>query len=101
MMSLLESLILLDEMEVISSEDHGTGHLGGEDDSLEDSASDGNAGCEWAFLIDVLAVHGSLWGLETETDLLVVSGAGGGLLGENLLGVLEYTNLLLESLFGL
>ena len=40
MMSLLESVIFLDEMKVISSEDQGSGHFVGKDDSLEESASD-------------------------------------------------------------
>ena len=40
MMSLLESVVLLDVMKVISSKDHGSGHLGGENDTLHDSSSD-------------------------------------------------------------
>ena len=65
MMSLLESVILLDVMEVISSEGNSTSHLGTEDDTLEDSTSDGNVGGEWALLVDVLSLDGRLWGLET------------------------------------
>jgi hypothetical protein len=71
----------------------------GKHDTLEDSTSDRNVGCEWAFLINVLTVHSGLWGLETETNLLVESWSGGSLLGKGLLGVGEYTELLLESLF--
>ena len=39
-MSLLESVILLDEMKVISSKDNGSSHLVGKNDSFEKSASD-------------------------------------------------------------
>ena len=39
-MSLLESVILLDEMKVISSKDEGSSHFVGKDDSFEESASD-------------------------------------------------------------
>jgi hypothetical protein len=52
-MSLLESVILLDEMKVISSEDNGSSHLVGKDDTLEDSSSDLNVGGEWALLVNV------------------------------------------------
>ena len=41
-MSLLESVVLLDVVEVISSQDDGSGHLGGENDTLEDTAADGH-----------------------------------------------------------
>jgi len=34
---------------------------------LEDSSSDGDIGGEWALLVDVLTLNGSLWGLETYT----------------------------------
>ena len=64
-MSLLESVILLDEMEIISSEDNGSSHLVGKDDSLEESTSNGNLGGEWALMIDVLSFNGSLWSFET------------------------------------
>ena len=40
MMSLLESVILLDEMEIISSEDDGSSHFVGKNNSLEESTSD-------------------------------------------------------------
>ena len=39
-MSLLESVILLDEMKVISSKNNGSGHFVLEDNTLEDSSSD-------------------------------------------------------------
>ena len=64
-MSLLESVILLDEMEIISSEDNGSSHLVGKDDSLEESTSNGNLGGEWALMIDVLSFNGSLRSFET------------------------------------
>ena len=64
-MSLLESVILLDEMEIISSEDNSSGHLVGKDDSLEESTSNGNLGGEWALMIDVTSLNGRLWGFET------------------------------------
>lgn len=64
-MSLLESVILLDVMKVISSEGDSTGHLGTENDTFENSTSDGDWGGEWALLVDVRTLHGGDWGLET------------------------------------
>ena len=111
-MSLLESVVLLDVVQVISSQDDGSAHFVREDDTLEDSASDGHVRGEWALVINVVAFDGGSWGLEacktmryysllTETDLLVESGAGDGLLSKNFLGVLENAELLLESFFSL
>jgi len=107
MMSLLKSVVFLDIMQIISSQSHGTAHLGGEDHTLEDSASDGNFGSEWALsvYIVVLAVDGGLhrshWSFETKTNFLVVSRSGGCLLLQNFLGVLEDSRLLLEGFFSL
>jgi len=39
-MSLLESVVFFDVMQVISSKDNGVSHLCGKNDSLEDSTSD-------------------------------------------------------------
>ena len=42
MMSLLKSVVFFDVMQVIPSKCNGVLHLGGEDDTLEDSTSDGH-----------------------------------------------------------
>ena len=64
-MSLLESVIFLDIMKVISSQDDGSSHLGGKDDTFTDSSSDGNVRSEWAFFVNVSTLHGKCWGFET------------------------------------
>jgi hypothetical protein len=64
-MSLLESVIFLDVMEIISSQDDGSSHLGGKDDTFTDSSSDGNVRSEWAFFVNILTFHGVSWGFET------------------------------------
>ena len=84
-MSLLESVILLDVMKVISSQDDGVGHLGGKDDTFTDSSSDGNVRSEWAFFVNVLSLHGSCWSFEAKSNLFVVSVGLVGLLGEDFL----------------
>ena len=73
LMSLLETLILIDVVQVVSANDDGSGHLCGLDHSLHNSSSDGNVAGEWALLVDVSSLNGLSWGLETQTNVLVVS----------------------------
>lgn len=54
-----------------------TVHLGGHDGSGKDTSTDGDHAGEWALLVDVGALNGSLGGTETQTDILIPSpGAG-------------------------
>ena len=62
-MSFLESVILLDVMEVISSQDNSSGHFVGEYDTFKDSASNADGRSERTFLINVLASLSFLRGL--------------------------------------
>jgi hypothetical protein len=101
LVTLLKSVVLLDEMEVITSDDNGSLHLVGNNNTLEDFASDGDITGEGAFVIDVVTVNGGLGGLETKSDLLVESNSGAGLLGLEFLGVEENSNLFLVSFLGL
>lgn len=64
---------------------------------LDDLASDGKIGGEGALLVDVSTFNSFLGGLEAQTDVLVVSDTGSGLLGQSLLRVQENGILLLES----
>jgi len=52
-MSLLKTVVLLDVMEVITSDDNGPLHLHLLNDTGEDATTDGNVTSEWAFLVDV------------------------------------------------
>lgn len=79
-MSLLVSVVLGNVVQVLSSDDDGSVHLGGHNDTGENLTSDGDITDEWALLVDVGTLNGGLWGLETETNLLVPSlGSSGGL----------------------
>ena len=91
------TLVLLDVVEVVTADDDGLVLLGGVDDTTEEAAADGDVAGEGALLVDVLAVHGSLGGLEAKTDGLEVAEAavGGGVLLSLLAGVLVEASLLL------
>jgi hypothetical protein len=67
------SIVFGDIVEVISSDDDGSLHFGGDADTLEDSSSDGDVACEGAFLIDVGGFDGFLGSSESESDVLEVS----------------------------
>jgi len=93
------TLVLLDVVEVVTADDDGLVLLGGVDNTAEEAAADGDVAGEGALLVDVLAVHGSLGGLEAKTDGLEVAEAavGGGVLLSLLAGVLVEASLLLVS----
>jgi len=71
-MSLLKTVVLLDVMEVITSDDNGPLHLHLLNDTGEDATTDGNVTSEWAFLVDVGSFDRLAGGLESETDITVV-----------------------------
>ena len=97
LMSLFESIVFSDQVKVISSDDDGSVHLGGGDNTLDDSSSDGDITSEGALLIDVSTFNGFSGGLEAQTDVLVVSDTLGGLGRKDLLAVEGDTSLLVES----
>lgn len=80
LVSLLVSVVLRDVVQVVSSDNDSTVHLGGYDGTSQNLTTDGDHTGEWALLVDVRTLNGSLWGLETQTDTLVPSlGPLGGL----------------------
>ena len=74
-MSFFVSIVFGDVVEVIPSDNDGSLHFGGNDDTLEDSASDGDVAGEGAFLINVGGFDGFLGGSKSEADVLEVSDA--------------------------
>lgn len=65
LMSLFESVVLWNIVQVISSEDNGSVHLGRDDNTGQDLTSDRNGTNEWTLLVNVGTFNGSLWGLES------------------------------------
>jgi small subunit ribosomal protein S11e len=72
-MSLLESVVFTDVVEIVASKNNGVLHLVRDAHSLEDSASNRHISGEWALFINILTINSLLWGLESETNILVVS----------------------------
>ena len=71
-MSFFVSVVLGNVVEVISSDDDGSLHLGGDADTLEDSASDGDVAGEGAFLIDVSGFDGLFGSFESKSDVFEI-----------------------------
>jgi len=67
--SLFETVVFFDEVEVVTSDSDGSLHFQGGANAGEDTSSNANITREWAFLIDEVSVQGLCWGLESETDL--------------------------------
>ena len=100
--TLFETVVLSNVMKIISTDDNGSCHLVGNNNTSENTSTDGNVSGEGALLIDVGALDGVLGCLEAKSDISPISGLSlylaaqsSGLLGK------EDSGLLLESLFGL
>lgn len=65
--------VLLDILQVITTDNDGSLHFGGHNDTSEDAPTNRNVSSEWAFLIDVTSINGSLGGLEAKSNTLEVS----------------------------
>jgi hypothetical protein len=98
-MALFESVVLSDEMEVITTDDDVVCHFVGDNDTLENSASDANVSGERALVVNVVAFHGLLGSLETKSNLLVESNTAACLFGNEFFGVKEDADLLLVGFF--
>ena len=68
LVTLLETTVLADVVEVIPADDDGVLHLGGDDDALEDTAADGDVAGEGALLVNVVALDGGGGGLDAKTN---------------------------------
>lgn len=65
LVSFFVSVIFWNVMQVISSDNDGTVHFGGNNSTGQDFTSDGNSTSEWTFFVNVRTFNGSFWGFET------------------------------------
>lgn len=95
-MSFFISIIFGNIMEVVTPNNDSPLHFGGDANSLEDLAPDGDSGCEWTFSIDVLGFNGFLRGPEPKSNILIEPDSRAGLLGQQLFAVQEHVLLFLK-----
>ena len=91
LVALLVTVVLGNVVKVFTSQDNGTVHLGRNDGTSENLATDRNKTNEGALLVNVGSLDSLLGGLETKTNFLIPSL---GLLVDLGLGVLEDMRLL-------
>jgi len=93
-MSLFKTIVLLDVVKVITTDDNGPHHLHLLDNSSKNATTDGDITSEGAFLVNVGSFNCLTRGFESKTDTAVVSQA---FLGLVTFTVQENSWLLLES----
>ena len=63
--------VLLDITEIVTTDNNGALHLGGNHQTLQNSSTNGNRGSERTLLINVFSVNSSLRGLDAQTHISV------------------------------
>jgi hypothetical protein len=71
LMTFLETLVLLNVVQVITTHNDCALHLRGQDDTLQDATTDGNIARERALFVHVRTLNGGLGCFEAQTDGLV------------------------------
>ena len=69
--SLFKSSVFFDVVQVVSSNYDGSLHLCGDDQTFEDSSSDGRSSSEWAFVVDEISFNGFLWNFKAYKLLIL------------------------------
>ena len=72
-MPFLVTIVFWNVMKIISSDNNGSLHLGRDNNSLENLASDGDTTSEGTLLIDIVRLNGLLGSTESKSNILVVS----------------------------
>lgn len=88
--TLLETSVLGNIMEIISTENDGAVHLVGNNNTTKDTSADGHISGPGALLVDVLTLDGGTGSLESQTDVLVPSGAASYLTALNMQKNIKY-----------
>lgn len=98
LMTLFETTVLDNVVKVIPADNKGVLHLGGDDNALEDTSTDGNISGEGALLVDVIALNGGGGSADAKTD---VTGETHGLLASVADGTLASDKDSILALVGL
>ena len=69
LVTLLETVVLLNVVQVVATDNNSSRHLRRNNHTSEDSSTDGDVSSERALLIDVGTANGFLWCGETKADV--------------------------------
>ncbi len=72
-MSLLVSIVLLNVVEIVSSDNNSVSHFVRDNHGSKDLSSNAYISSEWAFFVNIVSLNGFFWGFETKSDISVVS----------------------------
>ena len=98
LVSLLETSVLRYILKVITTDDNGSLHFGGDNHCLQDTTTNWHVAGERAFLVDIWSLNSFLGCFESKTDTLVISHAILRLLSQQSFSADEDTILLLIGL---
>mmetsp|Transcript_22296 Transcript_22296/g.31386 ORF Transcript_22296/g.31386 Transcript_22296/m.31386 type:complete len:215 (+) Transcript_22296:123-767(+) len=96
---LLESPVFRDEVKVIPSYNNSALHLGGDDESFQDAATDGDIACEGALLVHVCSLDGGIGCLDSKSHVTSVTHGFLALVSDGALACHENSILRLVGLF--
>jgi hypothetical protein len=69
LVTLFETTVLGDVVQVVPPHNNGSLHLGGSDLSLEDATANGNVACEGALFVNIVALNGGWGSLNAQTNI--------------------------------
>lgn len=68
--TLFKTTVLRNVVQVITSDNDGSSHLGGDDNSLHDGSTDGNISSKGALFVDIVSLNSRHGSLDTKTNTL-------------------------------
>jgi len=69
LVTLFETTVLLDVMQIVPSDDNSALHFRGDNKSLEDTSSNRDMASKGTLLVHIVALNGSRWSLDAQTNL--------------------------------
>lgn len=70
-MSLFITIVFLDKMQVLASNDDSALHLGRLNDSRQNTSTNANVASEWALFVNVSSINSFLGSLESKSNFFV------------------------------
>ena len=85
------------EVQIITANNDGVLHLGWNNNTFKNTATDGNVASERALLVDVCTFNSAFWGLKAKANVTVVTSSGLRLFDQRRLLTYKYRILLLNA----
>jgi hypothetical protein len=99
LVAFFETTVFGNVMQIVPSNDDGSLHLGGDDESLEDSSADANISGKGALFIDVIGFDGGVGRFDSKSNVLDPAHGFGALISDGSLSRNKDSILLLIGFF--